>query len=156
MLKNWKTLSDEDIKKHFLDWSKKYREQLAQLKENLIVQVSKQPFLSLEDIERFKQEFLQKSNQQLEKAIDKKYTKNTLQQVPKWVWLLMLFFAHDKILSWLWHPFFMFVLILSCVVFGYLAATNQLTVAINHVGWVVWFLLHRGSSLLKMSSNVSK
>ncbi len=78
-----------------------------------------------EEQDKLKNRFKEKANGILESAFNKKYNRNTLQNVPKWFWLILAFFAYDNVLNWMSHPLIMMMFMLTLVMTGYVLATGQ-------------------------------
>ena len=83
---------------------------------------------------KIKTKFESDINDVLEQAYNKKYNRNSLQKVPKWLWFVLAYFMHDNILEWLKSPIFFGLLIIFSVAVGYLYATDK----IHYVTNMIW------------------
>ena len=124
--RNWRALSDSEIEKLFKISNDKFQPTLRALDDAIKLDYDNDIVLSKEETLRIKNKFSNQINDVLENAFNKKYNKNSLQRVPKWLWVVLAYFMHDNILEWMRNPFIFLILIFASVAGGYLIATGKL------------------------------
>ena len=123
-LRNWKILDDGIINKQFSNSYDLFKDNLKCLESPLTFELNGEIIFKTEETDKLRASFKKKANDVLEQAFNKKYNRNALQNVPKWLWVILAFFAHDNIISWLSHPLIFLFLILACMALGYIFATG--------------------------------
>lgn len=123
--RNWRALSDGEINKLFKISRDKFLPTLKFLEDTAKLEYDDDIVLSKEETLRIKEKFSNQINDVLENAFNKKYNRNSLQRVPKWLWLVLAYFMHDNILEWVRNPIFFMILILGSVTAGYIVATGK-------------------------------
>lgn len=98
----------------------KFAKTLRLLENQLILKYDNDIIFNNEDTFRIRKDFKKNSNQILEEAFNKKYNRNTLQRVPKWLWVVLAFFAYDNVLNWLTSPLIMIIVTFISIIFGWL------------------------------------
>ncbi len=133
--RNWKVMDDSEIEGLFKESKNFFLKNLKVLDKAIILNFDLEIILPLEECIKLKNSFVDDINDILESAFNKKYNRNSLQRVPKWLWLVLAYFMHDNIIEWMRNPLFFFLLILVSVTFGYLFATGRM----HYVRWVLTF-----------------
>lgn len=123
--RNWRALSDSEIDALFKLSRDKFIPTLQFLEDTVKLDYDDDIVLSREETQRIKGKFSEHINDALENAFNKKYNRNSLQRVPKWLWLVLAYFMHDNILEWMRNPFIFMLLILGSVAAGYIVATGR-------------------------------
>lgn len=134
--RNWRVLEDSQIDVLFQTAKKQFAETLTLLDEALILECDSEIVLGKQDCARIKTNFESAINDVLEQAYNKKYNRNSLQRVPKWLWIILAYFMHDNILEWMKSPIFFGLLVITSVAVGYLFATDK----IHYVTNAFWML----------------
>lgn len=159
--RNWRALSDGEINNLFKTSRNKLMQTIGFLDDVIRLEADDEIILNREETIRIRQKFSSQINDVLEEAFNKKYNRNSLQRVPKWLWLVLAYFMHDNILEWMKHPILFFLLILSCVGVGYLFATGNFHLLTNAIGFARSFAMAKAmgtaappfSDLFKKPSN---
>jgi len=75
---------------------------------------------------------------ELDEAL-RKYRSSEFGNIPKWFWIVLLFFGYDDILRWLSNPIFFYPLTLILSLFGFCVITGHSDVPKNIFGglWTV-------------------
>lgn len=115
------------INDKFSETIKKYDSSMNFLKNSMILSYDGDMIFKTEETHNIKTDFRNRINKVLEEAFNKKYNRNTFQNIPFWFWIILLFFAHDNILSWIQSPLVMFFILVASVGFGYILATGRLS-----------------------------
>ena len=123
--RNWRALSDTEIDKLFKISREKFLPTLKFLENSAKLEYDDDIVLSKEETLRIKNKFSNQINDVLENAFNKKYNRNSLQRVPKWLWLILAYFMHDNILEWMRNPIFFVLLIIGSTATGYIVATGK-------------------------------
>lgn len=123
--RNWRALSDGEIDKLFKLSRDKFLPTLKFLEDTAKLEYDDDIVLTKEETLRIKGKFSNQINDVLENAFNKKYNRNSLQRVPRWLWLVLAYFMHDNILDWMRNPIFFFLLILLSVAAGCVVATGK-------------------------------
>lgn len=84
---------------------------------------------------------MKKANELLEEAFSKKYNRNSLQKVPKWMWGVVAFFAYDNVMDWMRHPLILFLMMAVFVACGYLFATGNLFILSNIYHFIYAYIM---------------
>ena len=139
--RNWRALSDGEIEGLFKTSRNKLMQTIGFLDDVIRLECDDEIVLSKEETIRIKNKFSNQINDVLEETFNKKYNRNSLQKVPKWLWLVLAYFMHDNVLEWMKHPILFFILILSCVGTGYLFATGNFHLITNFVSFARAFAM---------------
>ena len=123
--RNWRALSDNEIDSLFKMSRDKFLPTLKFLEDTVKLEYDDDIVLNKEEVLRIKGKFSNQINDVLENAFNKKYNRNSLQRVPKWLWLVLAYFMHDNILEWMRNPFIFMLLIIGSVAAGYIVATGR-------------------------------
>lgn len=123
--RNWRSLSDSEIEKLFKISNDKFQPTLKALNNAIKLDYDDDVVLTKEETLRIKSKFSNQINDVLENAFNKKYNRNTLQRVPKWLWVVLAYFMHDNILSWMRNPLVFLILIVISVAVGFIFATGR-------------------------------
>jgi hypothetical protein len=134
--RNWRVLEDSQIDVLFQTAKKQFAEALTLLEDSLVLECDGEIVVGKQDCLRIKAKFESDINDVLEQAYNKKYNRNSLQKVPKWLWFVLAYFMHDNILEWLKSPIFFGLLIILSVAIGYLYATDNIHYVTNTF-WMV-------------------
>jgi hypothetical protein len=140
--RNWRVLEDSQIDIVFQTSKKQFVETLALLENALVIDYDSDIIVNKQDCIKIKTKFESDINDILEQAFNKKYNRNSLQKVPKWLWFVLAYFMHDNILEWLKSPIFFGILIIFSVAVGYLYATDK----IHYVTNTFWMIKSMVSS----------
>jgi len=124
--RNWRALSDGEIEKLFKISSDKFQPTLKALDDAIRLDYDNDIVLTKEETMRIKSKFSNQINDVLENAFNKKYNRNSLQRVPKWLWIVLAYFMHDNILEWMRNPFIFLLIIITSVAGGFIVATGRL------------------------------
>ena len=138
--RNWRVLEDAQIETLFQTAKKRFQETTAFLEEPLVFDYDADIVVGKQDCVRIKTKFESDINDVLEQAFNKKYNRNSLQRVPKWLWVILAYFMHDNILEWMKSPLIFGLLIVFSVAIGYLYATERMHYVTN-VFWMAKSLL---------------
>lgn len=77
---------------------------------------------------------MENMNNVVESVLDKKYNRNSLGNIPKWLWAVLAYFAYDDILAIMSGPYMLALIILLTGAGSYLFATgniNQFIMVVN-------------------------
>lgn len=132
--RNWKGLGESEIEQIFI-----VNQKLCLQKINFIKDIKLQvvningndqiegevALMDSEQIRKLKQKLGERMNQQLENAYSVKYNRSSLDKIPLPFWIILFYFMHDNILNWIRNPLILFLLMVLCVLFGYLVATGK-------------------------------
>jgi hypothetical protein len=134
--RNWRVLEDSQIDVLFQTAKKQFSETLTLLEESLVLECDAEVVVGKQDCAKIKTKFESDINDVLEQAYNKKYNRNSLQRVPKWLWIILAYFMHDNILEWMKSPIVFGLLIVTSVAIGYLYATDK----IHYVTNAIWMI----------------
>ena len=128
----WRHLSDEQIRELFRQARDLIAPSLQFMEKSLIMNFNNEIIFSVEDCLKWKGQFQDTSDASLQNVLDIKYGRNSLQQVPWWMWFVLAYFMHDNVLEWLRNPFFFLILFLLVGTAGYLYFTNKIDYVIYY------------------------
>lgn len=139
----WRHLSDEEINELFKTSKTDFAELLKVFDKPILVNFDNEIILTIDDCHKIKKKFEAQLNDILEEVFNKKYNRNSLQKVPKWMWFVLAYFMHDNVLDWMRNPFF-FLLMLSLVTTaGYLYFTNKIDYVMNWYSMIKTLLVNK-------------
>jgi hypothetical protein len=127
----WRHLQDSEINDLFKKSKLEFAPILKTFDKPVLLNFDNEIVLNIDDCQKLKKRFETDTNNILEEVFNKKYNRNSLQKVPKWLWFVLAYFMHDNVLEWMRNPlFFVFITaILSTV--GYIYFTNKMDYIVN-------------------------
>ena len=157
--RNWKILDDSQIEIYFQTARKTFVPTLDRLENPLVLEYDGDTVVNRQESLKIKNKFESDVNDVLEQAYNKKYNRNSLQRVPKWLWFVLAYFMHDNILEWVKSPIFFGLLIILSVALGYLYATEKMYLITNAIWMLRTFVFAKlgfgGPSVLQRNVNAN-
>ena len=145
MRRNWRIMEDKEIENIYHNAKQNILKGLKILDQPMTLEIDGWVFLTGEEAASIKTKFSNKCDDSLEQTYNKKYNRNSLQRVPIWMWILLAYFMHDHVLSWLRSPIIFLLIVLLSTGIGYLYATERL--------FYISFILTAVKNLVKSKFN---
>lgn len=140
----WRHLSDNEITELFKKSKADFAPTLKLFEKPVLLTFDNEIVMTIDDALKLKKRFEAETNNVLEEVFNKKYNRNTLQRIPKWMWFVLAYFMHDNVLEWMRNPLLFFFIVFVVSTAGYLYFTNKIDYVFN-----AWNLV-RGMAIQKI------
>ena len=140
----WRHLSDSEINDLYKKTKADFVLTLKFFDKAILTNFDNDIIFTIDDCQKLKKKFETETSNILEEVFNKKYNRNSLQKIPKWMWFVLAYFMHDNVLVWMHNPFFFVILVTFVSAGGYIYFTNKMDYVTN------WYALLKGLFMKKM------
>lgn len=140
----WRHLSDSEINDLYKKTKTDFVVTLKFFDKAILTNFDNDIIFTIDDCQKLKKKFETETANILEEVFNKKYNRNSLQKIPKWMWFVLAYFMHDNVLVWMHNPFFFVILVTFVSAGGYIYFTNKMDYVTN------WYALLKRFFMKKM------